>query len=512
MENNVGLLLTKRAHLSPDVEAWVDVATSRRFTYTEMNARSNRAANALKKLGVKKGDRIALLMMNSIEFMELFFAIGKIGAVGVPLNWRLVADELCFILKDSGAKTLIYGDDFGEVVDEIHGRGRKGTKLKNYLCLGNAAKYASDYDEVTGDASSDEPPIGAKDGDDMFIMYTSGTTGLPKGVVHTHETVIWGNLTAVTTADIRYKDRYLTMLPLFHVGALNPMTSCVHCGGTAVVMRAFDPQECWRVIEREKITTMLAVPAMLNFMQQVPEKDTVDFSSLRWCMSGAAPVPVNLIEVYSKMGIEIHQVYGLTETCGPSCLISPDDAIVKAGSTGKAFFHTSVRVVDEKGKNVPRGEIGEVIVKGRHIMKEYWNRPEATKEAIRNGWLYTGDLAIMDEEGFVYIQDRKKDMIISGGENIYPAEIENVILGHPKVKDVAVIGQPSKKWGETPLAIVVKGDDSLTEAEVLEWCHGKLARFKQPQAVEFVDEIPRNPTGKILKRILREQFPGPAAA
>jgi len=231
-----------------------------------------------------------------------------------------------------------------------------------------------------------------------------------------------------------------------------------------------------------------------------------DTSTLRWIMSGAAPVPVTLIEAYAKRGIEIHQVYGLTESCGPACLISPDEAIAKAGSTGKAFFHTDVRVVDEHGRDVPAGGVGEVLVRGAHLMHGYWNRPEATAETIRDGWLHTGDLATIDAEGYVYIQDRKKDMIISGGENIYPAEIENVILSHPHVRDVAVIGQASAKWGESPLAVVVKGDASLSADTVIQHCQGKLARYKQPRAVRFVDEIPRNPAGKILKRLLRERF------
>jgi acyl-CoA synthetase (AMP-forming)/AMP-acid ligase II len=313
------------------------------------------------------------------------------------------------------------------------------------------------------------------------------------------------------TADTRYADRYLVSLPLFHVGALTPITGNVHRGLTNVVLRAFDPGETWELIASEKITVMLAVPAMLNFMLQVPQKDTADYSTLRWCMSGAAPVPVSLIEAYAELGIEIHQVYGLTETCGPACLISPEDALAKAGSTGKAFFHTEVRVVDPDGVEVAPGEVGEVIIAGRHIMKGYWNRPEATAEAIRDGWLYSGDLAAIDKEGFVYIQDRKKDMIISGGENVYPAEIENVILTHPGVREVAVIGQPSDKWGESPLAVVVRSDPDLAAQDVRAHCDGKLARFKQPRAVEFVDEIPRNPTGKVLKRLLRERFPGPAA-
>jgi acyl-CoA synthetase (AMP-forming)/AMP-acid ligase II len=267
----------------------------------------------------------------------------------------------------------------------------------------------------------------------------------------------------------------------------------------------------FQVIEREQITTGLAVPAMLNFMLQVPGQAEADTSSVRWFMSGAAPVPVSLIETYAKLGIEIHQVYGLTETCGPACLISPEEAIAKAGSTGPAFFHTDVRVVDDKGREVEPGEIGEVIIRGPHIMKGYWNREEETAETIRDGWLYSGDLATIDKEGFVYIQDRKKDMIISGGENIYPAEIENVLAAHPQLAEAAVIGLPSEKWGETPAAIVVAAGDAVpTSGEVIDFCRDKLAAYKVPCVVEFVDEIPRNLTGKILKRILREQFPGPA--
>jgi acyl-CoA synthetase (AMP-forming)/AMP-acid ligase II len=265
------------------------------------------------------------------------------------------------------------------------------------------------------------------------------------------------------------------------------------------------------VIEREHVSISLAVPAMLNFMRQVYDTTKPDHSSLRWIMSGASPVPVSLIEAYQKLGIEVHQIYGLTESCGPACLIGPADAMSKAGSTGKAFFHTDVKVVTDAGKEVAAGEPGEVLIRAGHVMKEYWNRPDATAETIRGGWLYTGDVATIDTQGFIYIQDRTKDMIISGGENVYPAEIENVILAHPKVSEVAVIGQASEKWGETALAIVVKSDPSLSEQEVLSHCDGKLARFKLPRATRFIDEIPRNPTGKVLKRVLREQFPEPAS-
>jgi acyl-CoA synthetase (AMP-forming)/AMP-acid ligase II len=246
-------------------------------------------------------------------------------------------------------------------------------------------------------------------------------------------------------------------------------------------------------------------------MLMVPNFQDYDTSNLRWIMSGASPVPASLIEKYKDMGIEIHQVYGLTEAGGPGTLIGPDEAMIKIGSAGKAFFHTSIRVVDEDGNDVAPGVPGELLVSGAHVMKCYWNNPQATAETIRDGWLYTGDIVLRDEDGFVTIHDRVKDMIISGGENVYPAELENVILGHPGVADVAVIGMPSERWGESPLAVVVAAKDhSVSEADVLQHCDGKLARFKQPKGAVFIDEIPRNPTGKPLKRILRQQFPDPA--
>ena len=514
MRNNVGLFLTKRAHLSPEMEGFIDADTGRRFTFRQYNERANRTANSLVSLGVQKGERVALLQMNSVEYMESFFGIAKIGAVCVPLNWRLVADELAFILRDSGTTTLIFGSEFADAVAELHERGRaeEGTLIERFIFCGQGERpeWALDYDALQAEASADEPEIRASDEDLLYIMYTSGTTGLPKGAVHTHDSAAWGVLTINATTDQHYGDRYLVCLPLFHVGALTPCTGLVHRGATSVVMRAFDPQRAWKLIHEEKITSGLKVPAMLNFMLQVYDPEHCKHEHLRWLMTGAAPVPVNLIEAYDKLGIEVQQVYGLTETCGPACTISSEDSLVKAGSTGKAFFHTDVRVVDDEGRDVEAGGAGEVAIRGRHIMKEYWNQPEATNEAIRDGWFYSGDVAKIDADGFIYIQDRIKDMYISGGENVYPAEVESVLMTHDKILEAAVIGITSEKWGEVGAAIVVKSDDSASSDEILEYCSGKLARFKQPAVVHFVDEIPRNPSGKILKRVLREQFPDSA--
>ncbi|HIG41854.1 MAG: long-chain-fatty-acid--CoA ligase [bacterium] len=513
MKNNIGLLLTKRAELNGDREAYIDSGSGLRLTFRELNTRCNKLANALLASGVEPGDRVALLMMNSPEFMTAYFAIAKIGGIVVPLNWRLVADELEFILKDSGSTTLIFGEEFIDLVTDLYGRGDK-TDLNEWIQVSKTdgeSNFSKDYARFEQSGNASEPEVSAVDDDLLYIMYTSGTTGLPKGVVHTHATSLWALLTFAITCDYRDGDINLAALPMFHVGALTPLILNVYRGVTSVVMREFDPQKAWQLIQDEKINHCLFVPAMLNFMLQVPDLDRFDISALRYILSGASPLPVSLIEAYDKIGVEVQQIYGLTETCGPAAVINGENAIKKIGSTGRAFFHTEIRIVDEEGNNCPPDEQGEVWVSGQHVMKEYWNRPEATKETIVDGgWLRTGDVASMDEEGFIYIQDRIKDMIISGGENVYPAEIENIILGHPGVAEVAVIGQPSERWGESPFAVIVKNVDDLSEADILKFCDGKLARFKLPKGATFIDVIPRNPSGKVLKRLLREDFPGPA--
>jgi O-succinylbenzoate-CoA ligase len=508
MKMNIGQFLSRRAFLSPQLEAMVEPALGgRRLAFSELNARSNRVAHALRASGVKHGDRVALLLMNGAEFIESFFAVAKIGAVNVPLNWRLLADELEFILKDAGATVLLYDYNFAPVVTELQRRGDK-TDVRCWVQLaGSTAPFAQDYAAWTGSQPASEPEATGADDDLLFIMYTSGTTGLPKGVMHSHRTVMWSAMNVTATADFHYKDRFLTALPLFHVGALMPALCCVYVGCTQVILKAFDPKLAWELIRDDKITTTLLVPAMLQFMQSTYDKAAHDASLLRWVLCGAAPVPVTLIKAYAEIGVEVHQLYGLTESCGPGCLIMGEDALTRAGSTGRAYFYTDLRIVDAAGLDCSPGEPGEILLRGPHNMVGYWNRPDATAQTLRDGWLHTGDVGTMDADGFVTIRDRMKDMLISGGENIYPAEVENMLLGHPALTDAAVIGLPSPKWGEVPLAVVVaKKGASLSEAQLLDWCKGKLATFKLPKAAVVVAEIPRNPSGKILKRVLREQY------
>jgi O-succinylbenzoate-CoA ligase len=513
MHDNIGLFLSKRAHLDPTLEAFVDVASGLRLSYHELNERANQTAHFLATLGIKKGDRVALLMLNCPAYLQLFFGLAKIGAVTVPLNIRLVADELAYIIQDSGSRLLLFGPEFRAVTQQLHENPQKISCVEDFIFVAgpdttepDLPNFALDYEELRIQSPRDEPEISAGKEEMLYIMYTSGTTGLPKGVVHTHNSAIWACITWAATGEFQLYDRYLLILPLYHVGALTPVTANVYLGATNVVQRTFDPGQAWKLIDEERIDTSLAVPAMLNFMIQAPELKTYSRKSLRWIMSGAAPVPASLISAYADIGIPINEAFGMTETCGPACLLRGMDVADHPASCGKAFFHTDIRVVDENGSDVRPGEPGEILIRGRHVMKEYWNNPEATKNSLRDGWLHSGDVATIDEDGFIYIKDRLTDMIISGGENVYPAEIENVILSHGKVADVAVIGQESERWGESPLAIVVKKTNNLSAEEIIAFCIGKLAPFKLPKGVEFIDVIPRNPSGKALKRELRSKF------
>lgn len=512
MQNNIGLFLTKRAQLSPSEESLVEVERGKRYTFRDLNLYANRVAHVLCAQGVKRGDRIAMLMMNEVEYIASYLAIAKIGAVMVPLNWRLVPNELAYILQDADASFVIFDAEFDEAVKALYSQHKNDVKA--WLRVGDpstAPGFTKDFHSLVSPQSNEEPKIGAEGDDLLFIMYTSGTTGHPKGVMHSHNTVMWSSITSLATSDVRYRDRYLLALPMFHVAALLPVMICIQRGCAMVLLRAFDFGNILKTIDHEKVTIFLGVPAILQFMLLHPDFEKYSLASLRWLVCGAAPVPIPLLEAYQKLGIDVNQAYGLTESGGPGCMLAPEDARSKIGSTGHAFFHTEIRVVDTDGNDVPPDEPGELIIRGKHVMLGYWKKPEATAETLRDGWLYTGDIATVDRDGCVTIKDRLKDMIISGGENIYPAEVESVLMGCDKIKEVAVIGQKSQRWGESPVAIVVPKDGvELQAEEVLAFCQDKLAKYKQPKAVAFTNALPRNPAGKILKKELREKFSGPA--
>lgn len=501
MGTNIGGFLTRRARLTPRLEGLV--CEDIRRTFAELNQRSNQLVRLMQKLGVKAGDRVAVLALNEPQFYDLFFGLGKMGAILVPVNYRLAGPEIQYIVSDSNAKVLVFGKEYTETVDSIRG----DIPATEILALfDDPPEWSRPYEELLEAESGAEVELRGGGDDVLSILYTSGTTGRPKGAMLTHDNYFDTSVTMMATLGWT-GDTFLVALPLFHIGALAGVPMFAHFGQRAVFLRSFDAKRFLELLSEEKITGFGSVPALLMFLKLVPEFEKYDWSSVNIVLVYAAPVPVTLLKEYEQAGIEVRQLYGLTECTGPASVIDAEHALSKAGSCGLPMFHTDIRLVDDEGNDVSPGELGEVIIKAANVMKGYWNRPEETEKTIREGWLHTGDLAKQDEDGYLYILDRKKDMIISGGENIYPAEIEDILLSHPQIQDVGVIGIPDQKWGEAVKAIVVKkGGEDLTEEELITWCKDRIGKFKIPKSVEFADSIPRTPTGKILKRELRAQF------
>jgi fatty-acyl-CoA synthase len=478
------------------------------LTKGEFNIRVNRLAHALQDAGVRKGDRVAALMANSHVFLEILQALCKIGGIMVPLNFRLAAPELEFILNDSEPVLLVYSPEFLPLVDELRGRV---PSVRQYICeLEGGAQADLCYEPWVANRSEEEPkPESEVTLDDPeFIMYTSGTTGRPKGAVVLQGNIQWNCVNTVHIYSLGNKDVAIVCAPMFHVGGLGVSAiPSLYVGSKLVIQRFFNPSEVFRLIEEQRATTVFGIPVMFLFMTQVPEFETADLSSLRFFLAGGSPCPRPLIETYMKRGATFAQGYGMTETAPAITVLRPEESLPKLGSCGKPVFHTDVRIVDNAGNTLPRGETGEVLVKGPNVIRQYWRRPEATAESIVDGWLHTGDMGYFDEEGYLYLIDRKKDMYISGGENVYPAEVEDAIMAHSQVADVGVIGIPDEKWGEVGMAIVVpKPGETVTEEGVIEFCKGRLARYKTPKKVVFTEALPRTATGKILKKELKAQY------
>jgi len=503
MRTNIGSFLAKRARLDPSRIGLV--FEGREITYREWNERANRVANAFAVLGLRPGDRVGLLMSNSVEYLECFFGLAKIGAIIVPLNWRLAPPEIALIAGDAGISALVYGSQHAPAAAAIHNQ----LDVPIRVGLGDDVPSGDhEYATTLAGASPEEPTIHGDGDDPLIIMFTSGTTGRPKGAVLTHNNLFYDACTVAFSSDWRRDLRVLVALPLFHIGALIYVLIDTYVGSTTVLLESFDPVGFLKTVEEQRVNSFLAVPAMLNFMLQVPTIDEVDLSSVQWALCGAAPVPVPLIEAWADRGIASQQVYGLTECAGGAAVLGPDRALEKVGSTGLAMFHTDIRVVDEQGNDVAPGEVGEIIISGPHVMAGYWQDPVATAATLEEGWLHTGDLGRLDDEGYLYVVDRKKDMIISGGENIYPAEVESVLADMPQISEAAVIGVPDPQWGEVVRVVArpVEGAELALE-DVVAHCEGKLGRYKLPRKLLVTDDpLPRTPAGKVVKRILREQL------
>src|SRR6516165_1550429 len=488
---------------TPDKTAVIDLASERRFTYAEFDARVSRLAGHLRdRLGVARGDRVTVLALNTTDTLEVQFACGRLGAVFVPLNTRLTVPELQFIVGDASPKVMVHDTDLAETALAV----TKLCGVPSTLLLGRGGSYET---AITGATPLDKFEEVTLD-DISTIMYTSGTTGQPKGAIITHGMTFWNCVNLGGPAFISPSTVLLTVLPLFHTGGLNCYTNPVlHAGGTVLIMRAFDPGIALQLISdpAQGINSFFGVPSIYQFMAQHPAFDSADFSRLIIGGVGGAPMPVPLLKIWEARGVALQQGYGMTETSPAVLTLDREDAARKAGSSGKPVLHTEVRIVRPDGTDAGVGELGELWVKGPNITPGYWNRPEANRSSFTDGWLHTGDATRIDEEGFYYIVDRWKDMYISGGENVYPAEVENVLHQLATIAEAAVIGIPDAQWGEVGLAIVaVKPGQSLVEAEILAHCAANLARFKCPRQVRFIDALPRNATGKIHKPTLRKEF------
>lgn len=494
--------LVKRSEISPNETAIIDADSNELLTYHELNCRADQLAEHLRSLGLTRGDRLAILDYNSPLHLVLLFALSRLEAIFLPLNFRLSPAELSGILKDSTPKLLIYSSEWADLAENIDYE-KSGTRLIPVADALNASRKAPETQEPK---SAPDLQYNPEPENTWLLMYTGGTTGSPKGAMLSHRMVTWNALNTIISWGIRPDDRIVMAMPFFHTGGINVFTlPLLKMGGTIILMKSFDPDRYLELTEQHKATITFMVPTMYQLMANSERFTDTDLSAVRMCITGGSPCPESLYHRYWEHGLPFKQGYGLTEA-GPNCFVL-DDAVIKEkiGSVGKAVFYARARTVDDEGNDVQPGEIGELLISGPHLFSGYWRNPEATEEVITNGWLHTGDLARRDDEGYFYIVDRKKDMFISGGENVYPFEVESVLYRHPAVGEAAVIGIPHEKWGEAGRAYIVlnKGKTANSD-QLIEHCKANLARYKVPKEIVFVDSLPKSPAGKIIKRELSE--------
>ena len=503
----VGDYLGKRALYSPDDLAVVDAGKvpHRAFTYSELNNRANRLANWLADgAGIQKGDRVAILAHNGVEYLDTFFACGKLGAIMVALNWRLHFRELLTLVYQTAPKVLIYSDEFKEAVQQI---ALEDTSIVHCVHLeGRGIPGSRDFEKTLSDSVLRPVTTEAVTEEDIAcLIFTGGTTGTPKAAQVSHRMIAWNTLNTVIH-DLHHGDVTVNTFPLFHSGGLLVYTTpLLILGGTVVLTRRFDAEQVLDLLQDYAATVYCGVPTTYQMMTQAENWPTADLSNLRFCTSGGAPLPVKLIEQFrEEKGVQFKQGFGMTEFGPGMFALAPEDAIRKAGSIGRPNFFVDARVVDENNRPLPPGVVGELVLRGPSRSSGYFNDPIASAEAIDDeGWFHTGDLAMYDEGQYYFIVDRKKDMLISGGENIYPAEIEAVLYQHPDVEMCAVVGVPHEKWGEVGKAYVVAREDAqVTTETLLAHMHHQLAGYKVPKFIEFVDSLPISAAGKILKRQL----------
>jgi len=510
---NIGLITSKQAKRQPHAWAVFDKTTNRRITFGELDDMVRRIANGLRGLGLTKGDRVSILSQNSIEYLALFFACGQSGLVAHALNWRLSTPEIVKILENGEPKVFITQGQFKNTISELQ---KEISFIDHWLEYGDDS--SNSFEELINSSSNSEPQWAQEVGDDdpFFILYTGGTTGESKGALHSHKTAYFGMLNQTVAERIVPSDVYMLTGQMFHIPVLLAMNYTAH--GCPVVLMNFDAKLALDIIQQEKVSGFLGITTMLNWMMAVEGFENYDLSSLRCVQYGGGPMPSRVIrETLDKLPCQIIQGYGQTEGTTMTFLSQEDHikAVIdgvneeRLKSCGREGFVTSVRVVDPKGNLVPNdGETpGEIIVRSDANMLGYFRRPDLTEKTIRDGWMWTGDIATWDEDQYIFIKDRAKDMIISGGENIYSVQVEEAICKHEAVLETAVIGVPDDEWGEAVKAyVVLKPDTNATEEEIINTAKQHLASYQKPKSVEFIDELPKAPTGKILKRNLRDPY------
>ncbi|KAA0940364.1 acyl-CoA synthetase [Streptomyces apricus] len=504
LNQGIGSWPARRSRRTPGRTALVHRDTE--LTYRELSERVLRLAHALRSLGVGRGDRVAYLGPNHPAFLETLFAAGVLGAVFVPLNTRLTAPELAYGLADSGSTVLVH--DAGHGAPAAEASASSGV-VRHRVTLGAAAQGALGYERLLagGGTGPLDEPVGPDD--PCIIMYTSGTTGRPKGAVLTHANLTWNSLNVLIDTELSGDEVTLVVAPLFHTAGLG--MTCLPTllkGGRVILLESFDPAHVLDVVERRRVTYMFGVPTMYDAMAAQPRWAQADLSSLRSLNCGGAPVPARTIETYRARGLALSQGYGMTEASPGVLLLDREQSSAKAGSAGVPHFFTDTRVTLPDGRDALPGERGEVLVRGPNVMPGYWNRPEETAAAFTDdGWLRTGDVARTDDDGYAYIVDRLKDMFVSGGENVYPAEVEDALLSHPAVRECAVVGVPDAVWGEVGHAVVVLAPDARADGpEILAHLHGRLAKYKIPKTVVLAPGLPRTASGKIVKPAVRETY------
>ncbi|MFC2051196.1 class I adenylate-forming enzyme family protein [Chloroflexota bacterium] len=514
---NTAEFLSIATAICPEKDAIV--FEGKRYTFSQLNERVNRIGNALSNLGVQKGDRVAMLQVNTNQCVEVYFAVAKIGAIYVPLNFRARGNELTYMLDSSESSALFAGERYIDLVDSIK---PNLNSVNTFVSLDSPHEGMLYYEDMIASSPADEIFTEIGDDDTTILMYTAGTTGFPKGVMLSHNSFAVYVLENVSPADPVSEDRNILTVPLYHVAGIQAMMAAIYGGRTLVMERQFEPKEWMELVEAEKVNRAMMVPTMLKQLMGHADFSKYDLSSLKVITYGAAPMPLEVIKRAVDLfpGVGFINAFGQTETASTITTLSPEDhditgtdevkekKLKRLSSIGRPMPDIEMKIVDEEGNKLPQGEVGEIVARGPRVMSGYWKDQEKTEKTIdKDGWVHTGDMGYVDEDGYFFLAGRATDMIIRGGENISPEEVEGVMHSHPKIDECAVIGIPDEDWGEVPMCVVVlKKGATATPDELMEHCRANLASFKRPRSVVFREELPRNTMGKILKRALREQY------